>query len=63
VAAFPQIALRSDRRSVYEQEDYGFAEAIAREAELANEARRKEAMAGAKRFADGKGRHGSFHDI
>jgi enoyl-CoA hydratase len=63
VAAFPQIALRSDRRSAYEQEDYGFADAIAREAELASEARRKEAMSGAKRFANGKGRHGSFHDI
>jgi enoyl-CoA hydratase len=63
VAEFPQIALRSDRRSAYEQEDYAFAEAIAREAELAMEARRKEAMKGARRFADGKGRHGSFHDI
>jgi enoyl-CoA hydratase len=63
VAEFPQIALRSDRRSAYEQEDYAFSDAIAREAELANEARRKEAMAGAQRFAQGKGRHGSFHDI
>ena len=63
IAEFPQIALRSDRRSVYEQEDYGFADAIAREAELASEARRKEAMPGAQRFAQGKGRHGSFHDI
>ena len=63
ISTFPQIALRSDRRSAYEQADYGFAAAIAREAELAMEARRKEAMAGAKRFAEGKGRHGSFSDI
>lgn len=63
VAEFPQIALRSDRRSAYEQENYGFAAAIAREAELASEARRKEAMKGARRFAAGKGRHGSFHDL
>jgi enoyl-CoA hydratase len=63
VAEFPQIALRSDRRSAYEQENYGFAAAIAREAELASEARQREAMPGAKRFADGKGRHGSFRDL
>ncbi len=63
VAAFPQIALRSDRRSAYEQEDYGFADAIAHEAELAMAARRTEAMPGARRFAEGKGRHGSFHDL
>lgn len=63
VAEFPQIALRSDRRSAYEQENYGFAAAIAREAELASEARRREAMSGARRFADGKGRHGSFRDL
>lgn len=63
VAAFPQIALRSDRRSAYEQEDRDFAAAIVREAELALEARRNEAMAGARRFAAGKGRHGSFRDI
>ncbi|MGE0151061.1 MAG: crotonase/enoyl-CoA hydratase family protein [Reyranellaceae bacterium] len=63
VAEFPQIALRSDRRSAYEQEDCGFAAAIAREAALATAARRTEAMAGARRFADGKGRHGSFHDL
>lgn len=63
VASFPQIALRSDRRSAYEQAEYGFAAAIAREAELAAEARRKEAMPGARRFAEGKGRHGSFVDL
>mgnify|MGYP001305531072 CR=1 FL=1 len=62
-AGFSPIALPSDRRSAYEQADYGLAAAIAREAELATEARRKEAMAGAKRFADGKGRHGSFQDL
>ncbi len=63
VAAFPQIALGSDRQSAYGQFDHPFAAAIAREAALAGEARRREAVPGAKRFAAGKGRHGDFKDI
>lgn len=63
VAAFPQIALRSDRRSAYEQANFDFPGAVAHEAELASEARAREAMPGAKRFAEGKGRHGSFLDL
>jgi enoyl-CoA hydratase len=63
VAKFPQIALGSDRLSAYGQFDHPFAEAIAREAALAGEARRQEAMTGAQRFAAGKGRHGDFTDI
>jgi enoyl-CoA hydratase len=63
VARFPQIALGSDRRSAYNQFDHPFADAIAQEAALAGEARRREAMAGAGRFAAGKGRHGDFTDI
>lgn len=63
VARFPQIALGSDRQSAYGQFDHPFGEAIAKEAALAGEARRREAMAGARRFAGGKGRHGTFTDI
>lgn len=63
VAKFPQIALHSDRQSAYGQFDHPFAQAIAREAVLAGEARRREAVQGAKRFAGGKGRHGDFTDI
>jgi enoyl-CoA hydratase len=63
VGKFPQIALMSDRESALGQFDHPFAEAIAREAALANRARQREAMAGAKRFAAGKGRHGDFDDI
>lgn len=63
VARFPQIALGSDRRSAYQQFDHPLAQAIANEAALAGEARRREAMAGARRFAGGKGRHGDFADI
>jgi enoyl-CoA hydratase len=63
IAKFPQTALRSDRQSAYGQFDHPFAEAIAREAALAGEARRREAMPGARRFAAGTGRHGDFTDI
>ncbi|MFT3800763.1 MAG: crotonase/enoyl-CoA hydratase family protein [Burkholderiaceae bacterium] len=58
IAQFPQIAMRSDRASAYAQEDLGIDAAIARELELATEARHKEARAGAARFASGQGRHG-----
>ena len=58
IAAFPQIAMRSDRRSVYEQDGNPLAVAIMREAELSLEARRVEAERGAQQFASGAGRHG-----
>jgi len=60
----PQTCLRSDRLSAYEQWDLPFAGA------LENEYRRgmdviesKETLAGATRFASGKGRHGDFEDV
>lgn len=58
IAAFPQIAMRSDRLSAIGQWDLPLPEAFTQEAELAAEARRKEARAGAERFAAGDGRHG-----
>lgn len=58
IAAFPQIAMRSDRLSTIRQFDLGRAEAIQQEMELAAEARRVEAQQGAARFAGGAGRHG-----
>jgi enoyl-CoA hydratase len=62
IAAFPQIAMRSDRQSAYESFDRDAAAAIRREMELSLEARRTEAQSGAARFAAGAGRHGSFGD-
>ena len=60
LAALPQICLRSDRLSAYEQWDQDFTAA------MANEFRRGvavlasgEARAGAARFAKGAGRHGA----
>lgn len=58
IAAFPQIAMRSDRMSTILQADLPRADAIAQETALASEARRIEAQAGAARFAGGAGRHG-----
>jgi enoyl-CoA hydratase len=59
LAAFPQLCLRSDRRSVYEQAGLDL------NAALANEVRHGlvplragETLAGAARFAAGAGRHG-----
>ena len=58
IAAFPQIAMRSDRMSAIRQWNLSESEAIALETELSVEARRNEARAGAGRFASGSGRHG-----
>jgi enoyl-CoA hydratase len=59
IAAFPQIAMRSDRLSTIRQWDLPEADAIAQEMRMAAEARRLEARDGASRFAAGAGRHGS----
>jgi len=58
IAAFPQIAMRSDRLSAIKQWDLLLPDAFQQELELAAEARRKEAQPGAERFAAGDGRHG-----
>jgi len=61
IAAFPQICLRSDRLSAYEQNG------LSLDAALRNEFLRgtqvlasDEARAGAQRFKEGAGRHGKF---
>jgi enoyl-CoA hydratase len=59
IAAFPQIAMRSDRLSALRQWALPETEAIALEMDLAAEARRVEARAGATRFTAGAGRHGA----
>jgi enoyl-CoA hydratase len=64
LARFPQRCLRSDRHSALEQFGMGLEEA------LQNEYRHGiatiesgETLEGATRFAEGKGRHGSFEEI
>lgn len=61
IAGFPQVCMRGDRRSAYEQ--WGMAETAA----IANEFRwgmqalsQGETLAGATRFSEGQGRHGDF---
>jgi enoyl-CoA hydratase len=54
--------MRSDRRSVYEQFDHDLEGALTNEFRLGRDALEKEAVAGAMRFAEGAGRHGSFED-
>ena len=61
LAAFPQLCLRADRRSSYEQWGLDQAAALANETALGLEVIRSgETAAGAARFAAGAGRHGTF---
>jgi enoyl-CoA hydratase len=59
IAALPQVCLRSDRRSSYDQWGMDMPDALAHEVELGLETIRSgETAAGAARFAAGEGRHG-----
>lgn len=61
VAAFPQICMRNDRRSSYEQWPLGLEEAIVTEYRHGIDTINSgETRAGAARFAFGEGRHGAF---
>ena len=63
LARFPQACLRADRRSARSQWGVPTAEALRREWEQSWTIVREEGIAGAARFAGGKGRHGDFGDI
>ena len=63
IANFPQVCMRGDRASAYEQFDLSFADAIANEFNHGLFALRAESTAGASRFASGEGRHGAFDDV
>ena len=64
ISAFPQLCMRNDRQSLYEQWNLDVDEALINETKLGLDVIRSgETAAGAKRFASGKGRHGSFEDI
>lgn len=61
LARFPQRCLRSDRISSYRQWDLSTDDAFREESRLGLEVIRSgETEAGARRFAEGAGRHGSF---
>lgn len=63
LAKFPQLCLRSDRRSSYEQWGVALGDALIHEGRLGTPALEAEARKGAARFASGKGRGGDFGDI
>jgi enoyl-CoA hydratase len=61
IAAFPRHAMRSDRRSAYEQWGMSLDDALRNESRLGIETIRSgETREGAARFAQGSGRHGRF---
>jgi enoyl-CoA hydratase len=61
LARFPQRCMRSDRLSSYRQWGLSMKEALLEETRMGLEVIRSgETLDGAKRFASGKGRHGSF---
>jgi enoyl-CoA hydratase len=62
IAAFPQQCMLADRRSAYAQWDLPLAEALRQEGRNGAPIVAAEGVAGAKRFADGAGRHGRFGD-
>lgn len=59
LARFPQLCMRHDRLSAYEQHDLDLDAAIANELRHGLVALEHEALPGARRFADGEGRHGA----
>lgn len=63
IARFPQACLRSDRRSAYLAWGKSVSEGLRSEWETSAGMVRAEGIAGALRFAAGKGRGGNFEDI
>lgn len=63
LARFPQICLRNDRRSAYEQFDLTLEQAMVNEFRHGLQSLKVEAHTGAERFAQGAGRHGSFAEF
>lgn len=63
IARFPQVCLRGDRLSAYEAWDLSLDAALANELDHGRRALAAEAVAGAARFAAGKGRGGDFSEI
>ncbi len=60
LAAFPQACMNADRRSAYEQASLGLEEALRQEFARGVKVLESESIAGATRFAQGAGRHGTF---
>lgn len=63
IARFPQACVRADRMNVYKTYGLEVREAMAVEWETSTSVFQAEGLAGAMRFASGKGRGGDFSDI
>lgn len=63
IARFPELCMKADRMSAYQQADLDLRAALRNEARAGEEPLRQGAQTGAQRFASGKGRSGSFEDI
>ena len=63
IARFPQECVRADRRSVYLQHGLTVRKALESEWQNSHAIVDAEGIAGAARFADGKGRHGNYEEI
>ncbi len=63
IASYPQPAMLSDRHALYYQEGRTEEDALAEEWRVARDIQEEVAPKGAKRFAEGAGRHGSFTDL
>jgi len=63
IARFPQACMNADRRSVYLQHGLTVREGLEREWHNSVHTVDAEGIAGATRFAQGKGRHGDYEDI
>jgi enoyl-CoA hydratase len=60
LAAFPQACMNADRRSAYEQASLPLEAALVQEFQGGIRVLETESLAGARRFAQGAGRHGKF---
>ncbi len=60
LARFPQVCMRNDRLSAYEQGNLSIEDALANEFRHGMESLHAGAAEGARRFASGAGRHGDF---
>jgi len=63
ISRFPQGCMRADRASVYRHSGMGIEDGLRGEFYGGKTVLREEGVAGAARFASGKGRHGNFEDI
>ena len=62
LAAFPQDCLNADRRSAHAQAGLALEDALLQEFQGGLRVLESESLAGARRFADGAGRHGRFEE-